>query len=232
MRTAFAILRMGAAAALAAAPFALQADHFNGGRTVPVHRIAPLDAEGDKVSPSDALPRPVSQAKTCAQCLGRAAASRFPGEDVRPVPRYAPHVRRLALPHGSGHQRRAGVGGRGALVLGGREDGHGDPAHPARAARRVPSRRTRPFLLAVDEDVRADVPRRRRGQRSARGRRGRRRAPALVRDGAARPQLPRVPPAARLRLERVGAPGAPRELRGRRDGGERTRRHRGHERAA
>ena len=68
MRTAFAILRMGAAAALAAAPFALQADHFNGGRTVPVHRIAPLDAEGDKVSPSDALPRPVSQAKTCAQC--------------------------------------------------------------------------------------------------------------------------------------------------------------------
>ena len=68
MRTAFAILRMSAAAALAAAPFVLQADHFNGGRTVPVHRLAPLDADGDKVSPSDALPRPVSQAKTCAQC--------------------------------------------------------------------------------------------------------------------------------------------------------------------
>ena len=68
MRTAFAILRMSAAAALAAVPFVLQADHFNGGRTVPVHRLAPLDADGDKVSPSDALPRPVSQAKTCAQC--------------------------------------------------------------------------------------------------------------------------------------------------------------------
>ena len=68
MRTAFAILRMSVAAALAAAPFVLQADHFNGGRTVPVHRLAPLDADGDKVSPSDALPRPVSQAKTCAQC--------------------------------------------------------------------------------------------------------------------------------------------------------------------
>ena len=68
MRTVFAILRMSAAAALAAAPFVLQADHFNGGRTPPVHRLAPLDADGDKVSPSDALPRPVSQAKTCAQC--------------------------------------------------------------------------------------------------------------------------------------------------------------------
>ena len=68
MRTASVILRMGAAAALAAAPLALSADHFNGGRTVPVHRIAPLDAEGDKVSPSASLPEPVSQQKTCAQC--------------------------------------------------------------------------------------------------------------------------------------------------------------------
>ena len=59
MRTASVILRMGAAAALAAAPLALSADHFNGGRTVPVHRIAPLDAEGDKVSPSASLPEPV-----------------------------------------------------------------------------------------------------------------------------------------------------------------------------
>ena len=56
------------AAVLAVVPFALRADHFNGGRTVPVHRIAPLDAEGDKISPSANLPEPVSQAKTCAQC--------------------------------------------------------------------------------------------------------------------------------------------------------------------
>ena len=68
MRTASVILRACAAAALAAVPFALRADHFNGGRTVPVHRIAPLDAEGDKISPSASLPEPVSQEKTCAQC--------------------------------------------------------------------------------------------------------------------------------------------------------------------
>ena len=68
MRVASAILRACAAATLAAAPFAAQADHFNGGRTVPVHRLAPLDAEGDKISPSAALPEPISQTKTCAQC--------------------------------------------------------------------------------------------------------------------------------------------------------------------
>lgn len=42
--------------------------HFNGGRLPPVHRLAPLDAEGDKVSPGAALPEPISQEKTCAQC--------------------------------------------------------------------------------------------------------------------------------------------------------------------
>ena len=68
MRTSFVILRLGAAAALAAAPFALLADHFNGGRTVPVHRIAPLDADGEKISPASVLQEPVSQAKTCTQC--------------------------------------------------------------------------------------------------------------------------------------------------------------------
>ena len=68
MSTSFVILRLGAAAALAAAPFALLADHFNGGRTVPVHRIAPLDADGEKISPASVLPEPVSQAKTCTQC--------------------------------------------------------------------------------------------------------------------------------------------------------------------
>ena len=68
MRVVSAILRACAAATLAAVPFAAQADHFNGGRTVPVHRLAPLDAEGDKISPSAALPEPISQSKTCTQC--------------------------------------------------------------------------------------------------------------------------------------------------------------------
>ena len=68
MRAASVILRACAAVAVAAAPFASQADHFNGGRTVPVHRLAPLDAEGDKISPTAALPEPISQAKTCVQC--------------------------------------------------------------------------------------------------------------------------------------------------------------------
>ena len=67
MRTSSAIL-CACAAVLAATPFAVQADHFNGGRTVPIHRLAPLDADGDKISPSGDLPRPVSQAKTCSQC--------------------------------------------------------------------------------------------------------------------------------------------------------------------
>ncbi len=42
--------------------------HWNGGRTVPVHRLAPLDFDGEKVSPSAALPAPISQGKTCSQC--------------------------------------------------------------------------------------------------------------------------------------------------------------------
>ena len=68
MRAVSVIWRASVAAALAAAPLALSADHFNGGRTVPVHRLAPLDAEGDKVSPTADLPEPISQAKTCSQC--------------------------------------------------------------------------------------------------------------------------------------------------------------------
>ena len=42
--------------------------HWNGGRTVPVHKLAPRDAEGEKVSPAGRLPRPVSMEKTCGQC--------------------------------------------------------------------------------------------------------------------------------------------------------------------
>ena len=48
--------------------------HWNGGRTVPVHRLAPLDFDGEKVSPSAALPAPISQGKTCGQCHDVAAA--------------------------------------------------------------------------------------------------------------------------------------------------------------
>ena len=44
------------------------ASEFNGGRTVPVHRFAPVDNEGDKVSVRARMPAAISQEKTCAQC--------------------------------------------------------------------------------------------------------------------------------------------------------------------
>lgn len=44
------------------------ASHWNGGRVPPVHKLAPLDAEGDKVNPAAPLPAPISQSKTCGQC--------------------------------------------------------------------------------------------------------------------------------------------------------------------
>lgn len=66
MKANFLIL---SAMAALCAPLVHAADsHWNGGRTVPMHRLAPLDADGDKVSPFGRLPRPVSQAKTCGQC--------------------------------------------------------------------------------------------------------------------------------------------------------------------
>ena len=71
MRSAALILAVSALSlARADAPVA---SHWNGGRTVPVHKLAPLDADGDKVSPAAGLPRPVSQAKTCGQCHDVAA---------------------------------------------------------------------------------------------------------------------------------------------------------------
>ncbi len=42
--------------------------HWNGGRTVPVHKLAPRDADGEKVSPAGRLPRPISLEQTCGQC--------------------------------------------------------------------------------------------------------------------------------------------------------------------
>ena len=48
--------------------------HWNGGRTIPVHRLAPLDFDGEKVSPGAPLPAPISQGKTCGQCHDVAAA--------------------------------------------------------------------------------------------------------------------------------------------------------------
>ena len=42
--------------------------HWNGGRNVPVHKIALLDADGEKVDPREDSPRALSTAKTCAQC--------------------------------------------------------------------------------------------------------------------------------------------------------------------
>ena len=52
----------------AIAALATIAADFNGGRTVPVHRFAPVDGEGDKVSVMDRMPAAMSQEKTCAQC--------------------------------------------------------------------------------------------------------------------------------------------------------------------
>ncbi len=54
---------LACAVSLAAAP-----NHWNGGRTVPVHRLTPRDFDDGKVSPSASLPAPFSQAKTCGQC--------------------------------------------------------------------------------------------------------------------------------------------------------------------
>ena len=60
--------------AACAALFAAVPVHWNGGRTVPVHRLAPRDFDDEKVSPAAALPTPFSQAKTCGQCHDVAAA--------------------------------------------------------------------------------------------------------------------------------------------------------------
>ena len=54
---------LAAALAVAAA-----ASDFNGGRTVPVHRFAPVDRDGDKVSVCARMPAALSQEKTCGQC--------------------------------------------------------------------------------------------------------------------------------------------------------------------
>ncbi len=54
--------------AVAAGALTVAAGDFNGGRTVPVHRFAPVDREGDKVSVKARMPAAMSQEKTCAQC--------------------------------------------------------------------------------------------------------------------------------------------------------------------
>ena len=54
--------------AVTAAVLAAVAGDFNGGRTVPVHRFAPIDREGDTVSVKARLPAAMSQEKTCGQC--------------------------------------------------------------------------------------------------------------------------------------------------------------------
>lgn len=64
-----------AALSLAGLP-AFAASHWNGGRTVPVHRLAPRDADGEKISPAGRLPRPISTVQTCGQCHDVAALHR------------------------------------------------------------------------------------------------------------------------------------------------------------
>ena len=54
--------------AVVAVAFAATASDFNGGRTVPVHRFAPIDRDGDKVSVKARMLVALSQEKTCAQC--------------------------------------------------------------------------------------------------------------------------------------------------------------------
>jgi hypothetical protein len=56
---------MSMLAVLAAAAVAA---HFNGGHVPPVHRLAPVDADGDKISVSAPNPEAISLWKTCGQC--------------------------------------------------------------------------------------------------------------------------------------------------------------------
>ena len=64
------MVRKTTLAALAAAALSAAAapSHWNGGRNVPVHKIALLDANGDTVSPCDSKATPMSTVRTCAQC--------------------------------------------------------------------------------------------------------------------------------------------------------------------
>ena len=63
--------RLVAAIAAVAAATAFSAEsssHWNGGRTVPVHRFAPRDSDGEKVLATAQHPRPISTVQTCSQC--------------------------------------------------------------------------------------------------------------------------------------------------------------------
>ena len=59
--------RIAALMAVMAAAVAMGGD-YNGGRVVPVHRFAPVDRDGDKVSVRDRMPTAMSQERTCGQC--------------------------------------------------------------------------------------------------------------------------------------------------------------------
>ena len=69
------LLRETTLAALAVAALSAVAvpSHWNGGRNVPVHKIALLDSDGDTVSPRESDPRAPSTVKTCGQCHDLAA---------------------------------------------------------------------------------------------------------------------------------------------------------------
>ena len=56
------------AVAAAATLSADSSSHWNGGRTVPVHRFAPRDANGERVLASAQHPRSISTVQTCSQC--------------------------------------------------------------------------------------------------------------------------------------------------------------------
>ncbi len=56
------------AVAAAATLSADSSSHWNGGRTVPVHRFAPRDAHGERVLASAQYPSSISTVQTCSQC--------------------------------------------------------------------------------------------------------------------------------------------------------------------
>ena len=68
MRNKIPSLILALAVLTAGSLYADAGSHWNGGRTVPVHKLAPCDASGDKVSVRGRMPEPISQVKTCGQC--------------------------------------------------------------------------------------------------------------------------------------------------------------------
>lgn len=70
----------------------LAQSHYNGGRVVPVHRLAPLDADGEKVNVRLPYAKPFSLKATCSQC-----------HDVAAMHGHS-HFRTNSVPHSKDHE--------------------------------------------------------------------------------------------------------------------------------